>query len=136
MTDLVDALGTTAAAPPTLPPVISLLVVEDDALLADLVTVSLRAAGISAEVCTASDPASIVEEARLRAAPVVLLDVFHSNCAGGAPWLVRSLRALGTEVIAFADAADHLPVAAVIEAGACEVVSPLAPLAELLEEAA
>lgn len=132
MTDLVDA---GLAPPPSIDraTVLSVLIVEDDALIAQAVRSALRAAGLEAEACRATSSDRIVEEVRSTRAPVVLLDVLHSGCGGGVPELVRSLRALGSEVLAFTDSTDRLLLGAVVEAGASDVVSPLAPTHELVD---
>src|SRR4051812_7023251 len=98
MTDLLDAVGLDAPAAIDRAIATTVLIVEDDALIAHAVTQALRAAGVEAETCRATSSDRIVEEVGATRAPVVLLDVLHSGCGGGAPELVRSLRALGVEV--------------------------------------
>ena len=132
MTDLLDAVGP-APAPIDRDTSLAVLIVEDDALIAQAVTLALRTAGLEAQACYATSSELIVEEVRAQRAPVVLLDVLHSGCRGSAPELVRSLRALGVEVIAFTDSTDRLLLGATVEAGAADVVSPLAPLHELVD---
>ena len=133
MTDLLDAVGLAAPAPIDRATATSVLIVEDDELIAHAVTQALRAAGVEAETCRATSSDRIVEEVRAERAPVVLLDVLHAGCGDGAPELVRSLRALGVEVLAFTDSTDRLLLGAVVEAGASDVVSPLAPVHELVD---
>jgi DNA-binding NarL/FixJ family response regulator len=127
---------TMSATPTTAVTIASVLVVEDDALIAQVVMLALRAAGYQAEVCEARDETSIVDHVRSSAPRVVLLDLLHSGCGGSAPALVASLRALGAEVVAFTDTTDRLLQGAVVEAGASDIVSRLAPVQELLEAVA
>jgi DNA-binding NarL/FixJ family response regulator len=101
----------------------SVLIVEDHALLADGLAVSLRRVGIVAEVADGTSCASIVDAARRLRPDVVLLDLVLGDDLGLSVPIIPELRATGARVLMLTGVTDPVLLGSCIEAGASGLVS-------------
>lgn len=99
------------------------LIVEDHALLADGLAMSLRRAGIGAETADASSSEAILDAARRVRPDVVLLDLVLGDAVGLSVPLIAGLRSCGAQVLVLTGVSDPAVLGSCIEAGATGLVS-------------
>jgi two-component system, NarL family, nitrate/nitrite response regulator NarL len=97
-------------------------VVDDHALVAQSLTLALRAQGVSATRCESMEPASVLSMARAQRPTLVLLDLDLGDHHDGTE-LLPDLRAYGADVLVFTGTLDRFRIAAAIASGAVGWVS-------------
>jgi DNA-binding NarL/FixJ family response regulator len=113
-------------------PVWRVLVVEDHLLVATGVVMALRSAGMVADTCWMDGPDAVLARVRTFEPHVLLLDLVSDGSALAALALIRPLRALGPEVVAFTGATDPVLLGAALEAGACGIIHKRDPIERLV----
>jgi DNA-binding NarL/FixJ family response regulator len=101
----------------------TVLIVEDHALLADGLAVSLRRAGVVAEVADGTSCDAIVDAASRLQPDVVLLDLVLGDDIGLSVPLIAQLRATGATVLMLTGVTDPALLGSCVEAGASGLVS-------------
>jgi DNA-binding NarL/FixJ family response regulator len=101
---------------------VSVLVVEDHALLADALVDALGRAGHRADSVSGPTGDDIVETARALAPDLVLLDLVLGSDVGLAIPLVSRLRETGAQVLMLTGVVDPALIGSCIEAGAVGIV--------------
>jgi DNA-binding NarL/FixJ family response regulator len=102
---------------------VSVLIVEDHALLADALVDALGHAGICAASVSGPDADAIVDMARALAPDLVLLDLVLGQDVGLSVPLIRRLRESGAQVVMLTGAVDPALLGSCLEAGAVGIVS-------------
>ena len=110
---------------------VSVLIVEDHALLAQSLVIALNAEGCRAIVAELIDPAHLLQQVRTLRPGVVLLDLDLGVLGDGAD-LVQPLTALGARVLVVSGTTDLLRLAETVERGAVGFLSKTVPFEELL----
>jgi two-component system nitrate/nitrite response regulator NarL len=108
------------------------LIVEDHTLLAQSLSLALRAEGFAVEIAALTDRAQLLAEVSADAPALVLLDLELGELGDGTE-LVAPLVAAGSRVLVVTGAVDRCRVAATVEAGAVGFVNKSAPFDVLLE---
>jgi two-component system nitrate/nitrite response regulator NarL len=125
---------TTATNPPT-PDLheesVTVLVVEDHALLAQSLVFALNAEGCLASVAALISPAMLLKQVRRDRPAVVLLDLDLGALGDGAD-LVQPLTELGARVLVVSGTTDRLRLAETVEKGAVGFLSKTVPFEQLL----
>lgn len=101
----------------------TVLIVEDHALLADGLAVSLRREGLHAEVADSATGDSIMEAAWQWHPDVVLLDLVLGERVGVSIPLIAQLRDTGARVLILTGVTDPALLGTCVEAGAAGLVS-------------
>src|SRR5262245_23505927 len=101
----------------------TVLIVEDHALLADGLAVSLQRAGVVAEVADGTSCDAIVEAASRLRPDVVLLDLVLGDDIGLSVPLIAQLRATGARILMLTGVTDPALLGSCVEAGASGLVS-------------
>jgi two-component system, NarL family, nitrate/nitrite response regulator NarL len=110
---------------------LTVLVVEDHALLAQSLVIALNAEGCRARVASLIDPATLLDEVAADRPGVVLLDL-ELGALGDGGDLVAPLTQLGARVLVVSGTADRLRLAETIEKGAVGFLSKTVPFEQLL----
>lgn len=110
---------------------LTVLVVEDHALLAQSLVIALGAEGYSAQVADLVDTATLLHQVRTRRPAVVLLDL-DLGALGDGVNLVQPLTALGARVLVVSGTTDRLRLAETVEKGAVGFLSKTVPFEQLL----
>jgi DNA-binding NarL/FixJ family response regulator len=115
---------------------ISVLVVDDHALVGTVVASGLRDKGLQAQYCAATSVGEILAAAAARPRGVALLDLDLGRDEQGDPIdgvdLIEPLRAAGWRVLVLSGTADPARVGACLAAGAQAAVAKHAPFPVLL----
>ena len=110
---------------------VSVLIVEDHALLAQTLVIALNAEGCRAMVAELIDPAHLLQQVRTLRPGVVLLDLDLGALGDGAD-LVQPLTELGARVLVVSGTTDRLRLAETLELGAVGFLSKQEPFEQLL----
>ena len=110
---------------------VSVLIVEDHALLAQTLVIALNAEGCRARVAELIGPAHLLQQVRTHRPNVVLLDL-DLGALGDGVGLVRPLTELGARVLVVSGTTDRLRLAETLELGAVGFLSKQAPFEQLL----
>jgi DNA-binding NarL/FixJ family response regulator len=110
---------------------ITVLVVEDHALLAQSLVIALNAEGCRAQVADLIDPATLLHQVRTLHPGVVLLDL-DLGVLGDGVELVQPLTELGARVLVVSGTTDRLRLAETVERGAVGFLSKTTPFEQLL----
>jgi DNA-binding NarL/FixJ family response regulator len=110
---------------------VTVLVVEDHALLAQTLVIALNAEGCSARVAELVSPAMLLQQVRTLCPSVVLLDL-DLGILGDGVALVQPLTELGARVLVVSGTSDRLRLAETVERGAVGFLSKLVPFEQLL----
>jgi DNA-binding NarL/FixJ family response regulator len=125
----------TAATNPLVPDLaeenVTVLVVEDHALLAQSLVIALNAEGCRARVAALISPAMLLQQVRRDRPAVILLDLDLGALGDGVD-LVQPLTELGARVLVVSGTTDRLRVAETIERGAVGFLSKTVPFEQLL----
>jgi DNA-binding NarL/FixJ family response regulator len=101
---------------------VTVLVVEDHALLAETLVIALNAEGCQARVADLTGPATLLQQVRLHRPGVVLLDL-DLGAFGLGDTLVRPMTELGASVLVISGSTDRLRLAETVELGAVGFLS-------------
>ena len=110
---------------------VSVLIVEDHALLAQTLVFALNAEGCRARVAELIGPAHLLQQVRTHRPGVVLLDL-DLGALGDGVELVGPLTELGTRVLVVSGTTDRLRLAQTLALGAVGFLSKQAPFEQLL----
>jgi two-component system nitrate/nitrite response regulator NarL len=110
---------------------VTVLVVEDHALLAQSLVIALNAEGCPARVATLISPTMLLQQVRTYRPAVVLLDLDLGALGDGVD-LVRPLTELGARVLVVSGTTDRVRLAETVERGAVGFLSKTAPFDQLL----
>jgi DNA-binding NarL/FixJ family response regulator len=110
---------------------VTVLVVEDHALLAQSLVIALNAEGCPARVADLIDPANLLQQVRTHRPGVVLLDLDLGALGDGVD-LVQPLTELGARVLVVSGTTDRLRLAETVEKGAVGFLSKTVPFEQLL----
>lgn len=110
---------------------VSVLIVEDHALLAQTLVIALNAEGCRAHVAELIGPAHLLQQVRTHRPGVVLLDLDLGALGDGVD-LVQPLTALGARVLVVSGTTDRLRLAETLELGAVGFLSKQEPFEQLL----
>jgi DNA-binding NarL/FixJ family response regulator len=110
---------------------LTVLVVEDHALLAQSLVIALNAEGCRARVASLIDPATLLAEVTADRPGVVLLDL-ELGALGDGGDLVAPLTQLGARVLVVSGTPDRLRLAETVENGAVGFLSKTVPFEQLL----
>ena len=129
--NLVEPLATGTLVTDLEDEVVSVVIVEDHALLAETLVIALNAEGCRARVAELIDPAHLLQQVRTLRPGVVLLDLDLGVLGDGAD-LVQPLTELGARVLVVSGTTDRLRLAETVERGAVGFLSKTVPFEELL----
>ena len=110
---------------------VTVLVVEDHALLAQSLVIALNAEGCRARVASLIDRATLLEQVAADRPAVVLLDL-ELGALGDGGDLVQPLTQLGARVLVVSGTADRLRLAETVEKGAVGFLSKTVAFEQLL----
>ena len=110
---------------------VTVLVVEDHALLAQSLVIALNAEGCRARVADLINPARLLQQVRTDRPGVVLLDLDLGALGDGVD-LVQPLTELGARVLVVSGTSDRLRLAETVERGAVGFLSKTVPFEQLL----
>lgn len=110
---------------------VTVLIVEDHALLAQTLVIALHAEGCRAGVADLIDPSTLLEQVRAHHPAVVLLDLDLGDLGDGVD-LVQPLTELGARVLVVSGSTDRLRLAETVERGAVGFLSKTVPFEQLL----
>jgi two-component system nitrate/nitrite response regulator NarL len=110
---------------------VTVLVVEDHALLAQSLVIALNAEGCPARVGTLISPTMLLQQVRTCRPGVVLLDLDLGALGDGLD-LVQPLTELGARVLVVSGTTDRVRLAETVERGAVGFLSKTAPFEQLL----
>jgi len=110
---------------------VTVLVVEDHALLAQSLVIALNAEGCPARMAELTDPANLLQQVRAYRPGVVLLDLDLGALGDGVD-LVQPLTELGARVLVVSGTTDRLRLAETVEKGAVGFLSKTVPFEQLL----
>ncbi len=110
---------------------VTVLVVEDHALLAQSLVIALDAQGCTAQVADLVDRATLLQQVRTQRPAVVLLDL-DLGALGDGVALVQPLTALGARVLVVSGTTDRVRLAETVEKGAVGLLAKTAPFEQLL----
>jgi DNA-binding NarL/FixJ family response regulator len=111
---------------------VTVLIVEDHALLAQTLVLALNAEGCHACTADLTDAATLVQQVRARRPEVVLLDLDLGATLGDGVALVQPLTELGARVLVVSGSTDRLRLAETLERGAVGFLSKQVPFEQLL----
>jgi len=109
------------------------LIVDDHAVLAEVLATSLRDAGFVVETALGGSPDAVIETCQAAHPDVTLLDLGLWAETGDGLDLIAPLLGLGTRVIVLTGASDRLLHAQSIENGAQGVLEKRRPFEEIVE---
>lgn len=124
-------LPTSTPAPGLDEEVVTVLIVEDHALLAQTVIIALRAEGCRARAADLIDAKALLHQVRTLRPGVVLLDL-DLGALGDGVELVQPLTELGARVLVVSGTTDRLRLAETVERGAVGFLSKTVPFEQLL----
>jgi DNA-binding NarL/FixJ family response regulator len=101
---------------------VTVLIVEDHALLAQTLVIALEVEGCRARVADLIDPSTLFQQVRTHRPGVVLLDLDLGELGDGVE-LVQPLTELGAQVLVVSGTTDRLRLAETVERGAVGFVS-------------
>jgi len=110
---------------------VTVLIVEDHALLAQTLVMALIAEGCSARVADLIDHATLLQQVGRDRPGVVLLDL-DLGALGDGGELVQPLTELGARVLVVSGSTDRMRLAETVERGAVGFVTKQAPFEQLL----
>lgn len=110
---------------------VTVLIVEDHALLAQTLVIALNAEGCRARVAELTGRAELLQQVRRLRPGVVLLDL-DLGALGDGVALVQPLTELGARVLVVSGTTDRLRLAETVERGAAGFLSKQVPFEELL----
>jgi DNA-binding NarL/FixJ family response regulator len=110
---------------------VTVLVVEDHALLAQSLVIALNAEGCPARVADLVSSAELLQQVRTDRPSVILLDLDLGPLGDGVD-LVQPLTELGARVLVVSGATDRLRLAETVEKGAVGFLSKTVPFEQLL----
>ena len=110
---------------------VTVLVVEDHALLAQTLVLALNAEGCRARVADLIGPASLLQQVLSLRPGVVLLDL-DLGALGDGVALVQPLTELGARVLVVSGTSDQMRLAETVELGAVGFLSKQVPFEQLL----
>lgn len=110
---------------------VTVLIVEDHALLAQTLVIALYAEGCRALVADLSGAATLLQQVRAHRPGVVLLDLDLGDLGDGVD-LVQPLTELGARVLVVSGSTDRLRLAETVERGAVGFLSKRVPFEQLL----
>jgi two-component system nitrate/nitrite response regulator NarL len=110
---------------------VTVLIVEDHALLAESLVIALNAEGCRARVAELSGPTTLLQQVRALCPGVVLLDL-DLGALGDGVELVRPLTELGARVLVVSGTTDQMRLAETVERGAVGFLSKQVPFDQLL----
>jgi DNA-binding NarL/FixJ family response regulator len=110
---------------------VTVLIVDDHALLAQTLVIALSAEGCRARVAGLISPAMVLRQVRTLRPGVVLLDL-NLGALGDGVALVAPLTQLGARVLVVSGTTDTLRLAETVELGAVGFLSKQAPFEQLL----
>ena len=110
---------------------VTVLVVEDHALLAQSLVMALNAEGCRAQVAELIDPATLLAQVLTDRPAVVLLDLDLGTLGDGVE-LIQPLSELGARVLVVSGTTDRMRFAESVERGAVGFLSKTVPFEELL----
>lgn len=110
-----------------------ILIVEDHELLAQSLTLALRADGFEVQTVSQLTPEAVLEQAEAFGPGVVLLDLDLGDDVGSALPLIGPLRKLGALVLMVTGVTDRARLGECVSAGAIGVVAKSAPFEHLVE---
>lgn len=111
---------------------LSVLIVDDHALIAQGVAVALEAENVRVEITTGPSSEDVLEIAERLRPDVVLLDLQLEGQIGSGLPLIRPLRDLGAAVLVVTGVTDRMEHAACLEEGAVGIASKSEPFDELV----
>jgi DNA-binding NarL/FixJ family response regulator len=111
---------------------VTVLIVEDHALLAQTLVIALNAEGCHARMADLTDAATLVRQVGALRPGVVLLDLDLGATLGDGVALVQPLTELGARVLVVTGTTDRLRLAETVERGAVGFLSKKAPFEQLL----
>ena len=114
-------------------PAASLLIVEDHAVLAQTLTVALRAEGFEIHIPDDLSSEAVIRFAEAANVDVVLLDLDLGAGASGGVSMIAPLRAIGAEVVVVTATADTAKLGECLEAGATGVFRKSQPFDQLVD---
>jgi DNA-binding NarL/FixJ family response regulator len=109
-----------------------LLIVEDHAVLAQTLSVALRAEGFEIHVPDDLSTASVLDRAKAAHVDVVLLDLDLGSELSGL-LMIAPLRELGAEVVVVTATADNTTLGECLEAGASGIFRKSQPFVQLVD---
>ena len=124
-------LATGAVVPDLDAESVTVLIVEDHALLAETLVIALGAEGCRARVAGLISPALLLQQVRTLRPDVVLLDLDLGALGDGID-LVQPLTALGARVLVVSGTNDRIRLAETVERGAVGFLSKRVPFEQLL----
>jgi len=110
---------------------VTVLIVEDHALLAQTLVIALEVEGCRARVADLIGPSTLFQQVRTHRPDVVLLDLDLGELGDGVE-LVQPLTELGAQVLVVSGTTDRLRLAETVERGAVGFVSKNVPFEKLL----
>lgn len=110
---------------------VTVLVVEDHALLAQSLAIALNAEGCPTRVAELIDAATLLQQVRTMRPSVILLDL-DLGILGDGVALVQPLTALGARVLVVSGTTDRLRLTETVERGAVGFLSKTVPFETLL----
>jgi two-component system, NarL family, nitrate/nitrite response regulator NarL len=112
---------------------VRVLIVDDQRLLADSLSVALRLEGLEPVVALVSERRELVELVESDPPALVLLDLDLGGALGDGAELVAPCVAAGASVLVLTGTTDQLWIAAALEQGACAAVDKGVPFDELFD---
>ncbi|HET7070464.1 MAG TPA: response regulator transcription factor [Nocardioides sp.] len=108
------------------------LIVDDQRLLVDSLSLALRLEGLDPLVASVADAAGLVELVQADPPALVLLDLDLGGALGDGTDLVAPCVAAGARVLVLTGTTDELWMAAALEQGACAAIDKGIPFDDLL----
>jgi len=108
------------------------LIVDDQRLLVDSLSLALRLEGLEPVVSSAADVSGLLENVRADPPALVLLDLDLGGVLGDGTDLVAPFVAAGTRVLVLTGTTDELWKAAALDQGACAAIDKGIPFDDLL----
>jgi DNA-binding NarL/FixJ family response regulator len=108
------------------------LIVDDQRLLVDSLSLALRLEGLEPVVSSAADASGLLESVRADPPALVLLDLDLGGALGDGTDLVAPFVAAGARVLVLTGTTDELWMAAALEQGACAAIDKGIPFDDLL----
>jgi DNA-binding NarL/FixJ family response regulator len=114
-------------------PRLRILIVDDQRLLADSLSVTLRMEGFDPVVAAIADPAALLDSIRGDPPALVLLDLDLGDRLGDGADLVAPCVAAGARVLVMTGTKDRWWIASAVERGALAALDKAIPVEELVE---
>lgn len=108
------------------------LIVDDQRLLVDSLSLALRLEGLEPVVSSAADVAGLLDTVRADPPALVLLDLDLGGALGDGTDLVAPCVTAGAQVLVLTGTTDELWMAAALEQGACAAIDKGIPFEDLL----